>query len=229
MKKSRITFAVLFVGAIIFGNKKQLPESSMQLATNTQMLPLTFPAKENAGVPVNILPSNSQWCTKESTWGADAHPGRPIIYFYDSMDPYYEFTNFYRPENGVTIDGKVWPTTEHYYQATKFTDTALQEAVRILSSPRDAFNFTRDVKNRSHVRADWDNVKLDVMRKAVLAKFSEDPVLKNLLLSTGDAILVEDAGANDSFYGDGADCNGKNWLGKILMETREKLGGTGYK
>jgi predicted NAD-dependent protein-ADP-ribosyltransferase YbiA (DUF1768 family) len=39
---------------------------------------------------------------------------------------------------------------------------------------------------------------------------------------TGDAILVEDAGPND-------DCSGRNWLGKILMETREKLGGTGYK
>ena len=49
----------------------------------------------------------------ENSWNI---PG--AINFYNSNAPYYEFTNFY--QNPVQIDGKKWPTTEHYYQAMKF-------------------------------------------------------------------------------------------------------------
>jgi len=39
-----------------------------------------------------------------------------IINFYNRDDPYYEFTNFFiRP---IELDGKVWPTSEHFFQVS---------------------------------------------------------------------------------------------------------------
>lgn len=184
-----------------------------------------------AGIKQKKLPvqvTTSSWCENGGTWSPQSHQKRQMLYFYERNNPYYEFTNFYAPQGGIEIDDKVWPTTEHYYQAMKFEDPALQEQVRLLATPREAFKFTKTRQNRPKIRSDWGIINLDVMRKAVLAKFSNNPKLKALLLDTGDAVLVEDAGPNDFFYGAGDDCNGENYLGRILMETREKLGGDGY-
>ena len=143
------------------------------------------------------------------------------IFFYNKGAPYYEFTNFY--EKSVIIDNKKWPTTEHYYQAQKFTDENLREQIRKLKTAREAFSFAR--ANKQSVRADWQNVNLDIMLKAVRAKFSQNQKLKDLLLGTGDKILVENAGKNDDFFGAGADFNGHNHLGRILIQVREELQG----
>lgn len=72
------------------------------------------------------------------------------------------------------------------------------------------------------LRPDWDTVKDDVMRSAVHAKFAQHPELQALLLSTGDAMLVEHT-KNDAYWGDGGDGTGQNMLGKILVEIRERL------
>lgn len=72
------------------------------------------------------------------------------------------------------------------------------------------------------LRKDWESVKDQIMRKAVLAKFTQHDDLQELLLSTGDAKLVEHT-TNDSYWGDGSDGSGKNMLGRILMEVREQL------
>ena len=62
----------------------------------------------------------------------------------------------------------------------------------------------------------------DVMRRAVTAKFTQHAALQALLLSTGDAVLVERT-PRDHFWGDGGDSSGQNWLGRILMEVRAAL------
>ena len=43
------------------------------------------------------------------------------IGFYGAGNKYGQFSNFYRAE--ITIDGKTFPTTEHYFQAVKFIGT----------------------------------------------------------------------------------------------------------
>jgi hypothetical protein len=60
------------------------------------------------------------------------------------------------------------------------------------------------------------------MRDAVLAKFTQHPEIGKILLETGDAILIEHT-VNDSYWADGGDGSGKNMLGIILMEVRNKL------
>ncbi len=62
------------------------------------------------------------------------------------------------------------------------------------------------------------------MRRADLAKFSQNPDLAAKLIATGDAEIVEDA-AHDPFWGVGPDGEGCNWAGRILMETRSKIVG----
>ncbi len=54
------------------------------------------------------------------------------------------------------------------------------------------------------IREDWDSVKDEVMLKALRAKFTQHVSLRELLLGTNDAELVEHT-ANDSYWADGGD------------------------
>lgn len=85
-------------------------------------------------------------------------------------------------------------------------------------TPSEAANMGRSRK--LPLRRDWESVKDHVMLEAVRAKFSQHDELKNILLSTGDAELIE---YKDSYWGDGGDGSGKNRLGQILMLVREEL------
>ncbi|HVJ63027.1 MAG TPA: NADAR family protein [Tahibacter sp.] len=146
------------------------------------------------------------------------------INFYRVSDEYGEFSNFaaYR----IHLDDQYWKTSEHYFQAMKFENPADRDAVRFAPSPMEAANIGRDRKRK--LRRDWESAKDDVMRKAVHAKFSQHDDLRTLLLSTGDAKLVEHT-TNDAYWGDGGDGSGRNKLGQILMEVRAELraGGKG--
>jgi ribA/ribD-fused uncharacterized protein len=141
---------------------------------------------------------------------------RPAIKFYRTGDPYGEFSNF--AAFPVHLKGVVWPTSEHYFQAQKFAGTPHE--LRETPSPMIVARMGRD-RGRP-LRADWDAVKDDIMREVVLAKFQQHPALRELLLSTGDAEIIEHT-KNDRYWGDGGNCNGANMLGRILMEVREQL------
>ena len=140
------------------------------------------------------------------------------IYFYSSHDEYSEFSNF--SKHGFTLKDKYWPTVEHYFQAQKFVGHSHEERIRTAHSPNEAKRLGRI--RSIPLRADWENVKDDIMRDAVLAKFRTHDELKKRLLETGNEKLVEQA-PNDYYWGCGADGSGKNKLGKILMETRKIL------
>lgn len=140
------------------------------------------------------------------------------INFYSVSDEYGEFSNF--APYPISIDGRRWPTSEHYFQASKFKDKRDQEVVRKAKSPMLAARMGRDRKRK--LRCDWESCKVEVMRKAVMAKFTQHPELGELLLSTGTAKLVEHT-ENDEYWGDGGDGRGKNMLGRILMDVRKHL------
>jgi ribA/ribD-fused uncharacterized protein len=141
-----------------------------------------------------------------------------VINFYRTGDYYGSFSNF--APYPIEVDGRVWPTSEHYFQAQKFAGTEHEEAMRLAPSPTAVARMGRDRKKP--LRSDWESVKDDVMRKAVRAKFTQHAELRAQLLGTGDAKIVEHT-ENDSYWGDGGDGSGKNMLGLILMEVRERL------
>jgi ribA/ribD-fused uncharacterized protein len=141
-----------------------------------------------------------------------------VINFHRASDEYGCFSNF--ALYPIEVDGKRWPTSEHYFQAQKFEDAKHQEEIRREKSPMIAARMGRDRKKK--LRRDWESIKDSVMRKAVLAKYTQHDDIRAILLSTGDAKLVEHT-ENDSYWGDGGDGSGKNMLGRILMEVREEL------
>jgi ribA/ribD-fused uncharacterized protein len=140
------------------------------------------------------------------------------IDFYSTEDPYGEFSNF--AGFPIEVDGKTWPTSEHYFQAQKFVGTPHEEELRSIASPMKVARAGRE--RTRPLRPDWEEAKDDVMRRALRAKFTQHDELRELLLGTGDAELVEHT-RNDSYWGDGGDRTGRNMLGKLLMELRAAL------
>lgn len=141
-----------------------------------------------------------------------------VVNFYLKDSPFGEFSNF--ASFPIELDGNLWPTTEHYFQAQKFEDEVYRELVREARTPMQAARLGRD--RSKTLRADWESIKDDVMRKAVFAKFTQHVNLRELLLATGTAAIVEHT-ERDSYWGDGGNGTGKNMLGRILVETRERL------
>jgi len=140
------------------------------------------------------------------------------VYFYSTKDEYGEFSNF--KAYPMVLKGKTWRTVEHYFQAQKFAGTEHEEELRETPSPMVVARKGRSRKRP--LRPDWEEAKDEIMREAVLAKFEQHADLRELLLSTGEEEIVEKT-TRDHYWGCGSDGNGKNMLGKILMEVRAKL------
>ena len=129
--------------------------------------------------------------------------------------PYYFLNNFYRAS--VWHEGVKYPTCEHAYQACKSESRDYRETVSRLSTPWEAKVFGRSVI----LPHDWSVKRLSVMRSVVESKFT-NPILRCLLVETGEAELVNSNDNNDAFFGVCRD-RGENWLGRILMEVRDAV------
>ena len=140
------------------------------------------------------------------------------IKFYSVSDEHGYLSNF--AGYSIRLNGKTWPTSEHYFQAQKFREADHQETIRQAGSPMIAARLGRSRK--MPLRRDWEAVKVAIMRKAVQAKFTQHAQLRELLLATGDAKIVEHT-ERDDYWGDGGDGSGKNMLGQILMQVRVEL------
>ena len=126
------------------------------------------------------------------------------IKFYKVNDEYGFMSNFapYPFSDG----SRIWPTSEHYFQAQKFLVPHIQEKIRQIASPMDAALEGRNRQNP--LRPDWEEVKNKVMLQALRMKFSQNPEIAKELLATGDAILIEHT-QNDDYWADGRDITGK--------------------
>jgi ribA/ribD-fused uncharacterized protein len=89
------------------------------------------------------------------------------VFFYTPDGSYGDFSNF--AKFGVALDGEWWPTAEHYFQAQKFLDPAYREKIRRSSTPKQAADLGRT--RAIPLRPDWDEARVEVMRKVVTAKF----------------------------------------------------------
>lgn len=143
------------------------------------------------------------------------------IYFYKVNEPYGCFSNF--SPHWIEMQGENWQTVEHYYQAQKFIGTLDEELTPIIKAahtPEQAAALGRDC--RRQLRSNWEQIKVQVMRKAVLQKFLTHQDIQAILLSTADLLIVEDS-PNDYYWGCGETKTGDNHLGKILMSVRGEI------
>jgi ribA/ribD-fused uncharacterized protein len=132
------------------------------------------------------------------------------------------------------VDGVKYHTAEQYMMAQKallFGDKDIFNHIMLADNPRDYKALGRKIRNfESKI---WDARKFDIVVEGNMAKFSQNNNLKEYLLSTGDAILVE-ASPYDRIWGIGlypgqaakgtiAQWRGLNFLGAALMEVRDRL------
>jgi len=117
----------------------------------------------------------------------------------------------------VIVDSISYCTVEHGYQASKNLSVEYRKTIRDATTPGEAKRLGQKVS----LRADWDDIKIDRMYTLVKQKFSL-PGLKESLIATGDAELIEGNWWGDTFWGI---CKGvgRNELGKILMKVRWEL------
>lgn len=130
---------------------------------------------------------------------------------------YYFLSNFFPAE--VTYSRLTYQNNEAAFQAQK--TYSKEERIEFTTlEPRDAKRRGRRVR----LRRDWEQVKDRIMEEIVRAKFSQNEELKEQLLATGDAQLVEGNRWNDRYWGvDIRSGVGENHLGKILMKVRSEL------
>ncbi len=142
------------------------------------------------------------------------------INFFSKSETYREFSNF--APFPIELDGQSWPSAEHYYQAQKFTDAALQEKDPHGEEAGDRQKARADAQKQGARRLGRGQGRGDGACRAVQIRAA--PGLRELLLSTGDEVLAE-AAPNDYYWGVGADGTGQNRLGLLLMRIRSELRG----
>ena len=119
----------------------------------------------------------------------------------------------------ILLDGIQYPSVEHAYMSAKSKDASWKELCASNISPGT-------LKQKSHhiiIRADWERIRINVMRECLVQKFSQNPY-KRLLIDTGDEHIQEGNNWNDRFWGVCLKTNkGENTLGKLIMEIRATL------
>jgi ribA/ribD-fused uncharacterized protein len=140
---------------------------------------------------------------------------RPAI---DSFQGEYRFLSNFHPAQTV-FEGITYPTSEHAYQAAKSLDPADRRRIATLPTPAEAKRAGRALPN---IRADWEQAKFDVMERVVRDKFTRNVELREKLLATGDAELIEGNTWGDRVWGV-YEGQGENHLGRILMKVRAQL------
>ncbi|KND51145.1 MAG: hypothetical protein ABA06_02410 [Parcubacteria bacterium C7867-001] len=139
----------------------------------------------------------------------------PVL-FYERR--FYCFSNF--ASFAVEWRDELWMTSEHAYQAAKFSSPHLKRIIQQARSAHDAKLIAH--ANEQYKREDWESIKITVMEEICRAKLQQHEFIRRRLLETGTREIIEDS-HKDSFWGWGPDQKGQNMLGKIWMKLREEL------
>ncbi len=142
-----------------------------------------------------------------------------VVGFYERE--FYVFSNFSSFQ--VEWRGRLWPTSEHAYQAARYMGVAedLVEQIANARSAHEAWSLGTH-ENKARQIKNWPEVKAAIMYDICKHKLLQNPYVEKKLRLTNDEYLVEDSPV-DSFWGWGADRQGRNELGIVWMKLREEL------
>ena len=145
-----------------------------------------------------------------------------IRFYRASEKPYGPFSNLYRRE--ITFEGETFKTSEHAYQAGKARKPQVKKWLMDAPSP-SLLAMAAHGLYYWDIAPGWSKSKLDRMRAVLRAKFTQHEDLRNLLLSSGDARLVESTTTDNEVNRLWGEVNGKgkNLLGVMLMELRAEF------
>jgi ribA/ribD-fused uncharacterized protein len=177
-------------------------------------------------VPTKIPPYKYCWCCERkdehrpdcrNPWDVGCWlPEHEEIHFY-GWEPrtWWPLSNFYNIKP-FELNGRIYSTTEHYYQACKAQTIEEHEKIRNAENP----NMAKYYGKMTHLPHNWEAIKYDVMKLALKSKFGL-PELRSVLLGTGSRVIHEENPKDmDWSYHKG---RGKDLLGKALLEIREEI------
>lgn len=132
------------------------------------------------------------------------------------------------------IDGVQFNTCEQYMmykKALMFGDYEMAKAIMETKNPREQKAFGRKVKGFD--KDTWETYCKDIVYDANVAKFSQNPKMKEELMFTAGKTLVE-ASPHDKIWGiglaadnpfakDRSTWQGTNWLGEAIERVREDM------
>lgn len=136
------------------------------------------------------------------------------------LEGWYVFDNFSPFQ--VEWRGKLYPTSEHAYQAAHFIGQypELAEKIRECRSPRYASDLANE--NKQFEDPEWKEKRLAYMEEILRCKLSQHPFIKETLKASDSKTIVEMNDA-DEFWGWGKNHSGANELGKIWMKLRQEI------
>ena len=145
-----------------------------------------------------------------------------VCFYRASEKPFGAFSNLYRRD--ILFEDQVFVTSEHAYQAGKARKPAVKKWLMEAPSP-SLLAMAAHGLYYWDVAPGWSTTKFDRMRAVLRAKFTQHPDLRDLLLSTGKARLVETATVDNDVNRLWGEVNGtgRNMLGLLLMELRADL------
>ncbi len=155
-----------------------------------------------------------------------------VIGFYKETEEYGCFSNWYPVK--FKVDGIEFISSEQYMMFSKarlFGDTVTAAKILQATDQMTIKKLGREVTPFDGSL--WNSRDMEIMKKGLLAKFSQNEDIKEILLSTGDNILAECA-PRDLKWGigysvgspavqDPSKWRGQNKLGQVLMNIRDEL------
>ena len=143
------------------------------------------------------------------------HEGNNAEVWFSSRSPQFrEFSNFYL--SPFVLDGEEWSCVEQYYQCAKFKH-GTEPYIRIREQERPGAMKGLAEHYALQVRADWSEIKFSVMKRAVHAKFAQNPQLLELYAHVSHLTLIHES-QSDTFWCVDRHGKGENQLG-ILVKT----------
>jgi ribA/ribD-fused uncharacterized protein len=131
------------------------------------------------------------------------------------------FSNFLPYEKPYVHEGISYKTPEHFFQAMKTEDPEIREKIAAAETAREAKKIGRSIPLREF----WEDTKMDYMRQAQIHRYRFGNIMLETLLKT-EGEIVEWNTWHDREWGkcvcEKCKGRGKNLLGKILMEIRER-------
>ena len=136
--------------------------------------------------------------------------------------------------HSVTYNGQELRTAEALFQFERFEKfPEVQAEIIAQKSPMGAKMKARLHREKLGRGINWDEAPEDIplMKKCMLLKLEQHPEIREKLIATGNAEIIEDCTTHDResarFWGKvykGGKWIGENMLGKLWMEIRAELG-----
>ena len=132
--------------------------------------------------------------------------GHSNMCFFGELNP---LLNFHKAT--FTYSGKTYHSSEQFIQKTKaehFGENRVTKDIMHATTPLECKRLAREITRYDH--QEWSNIAKSKCEPSITSKFQQNPVLMNLLLSTGDVIIAE--ATYDKLWGTGVPLHHDNAL-----------------